>query len=334
MSKPETNADRAERLLQIAADIRQCQACPLSRTRQHAVPGIGNPAAEVMLIGEGPGREEDRQGQPFVGASGKYLDQLLRSSGLSRSDIYITNVLKCRPPENRNPDKDEIAACRHWLEAQIETIAPKLIVPMGNPALQWFVPGARITKSRSRPQLRPEGYAILPAIHPAAGLHRAAHRPNIEQDFGAIASWLAVVKADPDGAAEPQPAKSENAAAESSIPAIPAPEVPEPLDALLIRLLAEIRAVRPGTPDGQPVDPRMPRHRLSLLSQLTRTLNGHIRQAPDHPAAAWRRDALSRVIAEGNRLNETIPQVCRDCHRPFYGGSETYRPERYCPQCD
>ena len=330
MSEPEPNGSRAERLQQIAADIRQCQACPLSRTRQHAVPGAGSLAAEVMLIGEGPGREEDRQGQPFVGASGKYLDQLLRSSGLSRSDIYITNVLKCRPPENRNPDKDEIAACRHWLEAQIETIAPKLIVPMGNPALQWFVPGGRITKARSRPQLRPEGYAILPAIHPAAGLHRAANRPNIEQDFGAIASWLAVVKADPDGAGEPPSITS----SEDPMPDIPAPEVPEPLDALLMKLLSEIRAIRPGTTDGEPVDPRMPRHRLSVLSQLTRTLNGHIRQEPDHPAAPWRRNVLNRVIAEGHRLNETIPQVCRDCHRPFYGGSETYRPERYCPQCE
>ena len=332
MPEPEPNASRAERLQQIAEDIRQCQACPLHRTRQHAVPGAGDPAAEVMLIGEGPGREEDRQGQPFVGASGKYLDQLLRSSGLSRSDIYITNVVKCRPPENRNPDKDEIAACRHWLETQIETIAPKLIVPMGNPALQWFVPGGRITKARSRPQLRPEGYAMLPAIHPAAGLHRAANRPNIEQDFGAIAGWLAVVKADPDGNGQPPPPETDGS--ESDDPAMPAPENPEPLDALLLRLMAEIRAVRPGAPEGEPIDPRQPRHRLSLLSQFARTLGGLVRQQPDHPAAPWRQQILNRVIAEGQRLNERIPQVCRDCHRPFYGGAETYRPERFCHQCE
>ena len=177
-------------LQEIAAEVRVCTRCELARTRTNAVPGEGNPDARVMLIGEGPGFHEDQQGKPFVGASGKFLSELLAFAGLTREDVFITNVVKCRPPSNRDPLPDEIAACSSYLDRQIEAIDPDVIVTLGRFSMSRWFAGERISKIHGQP--RKVGHRlIVPMFHPAAALHQGSIRPQIEDDFRRLPKFLA-----------------------------------------------------------------------------------------------------------------------------------------------
>ena len=139
-----TEGERRAALEAIAAEVRDCTRCRLHEARRHAVPGEGSPDTEVVFVGEGPGQNEDEQGRPFVGAAGGLLTELLRSIGWRREDVFITNVVKCRPPGNRDPEPDEIAACAPYLRRQLEALDPAVVVTLGRFSLGTFMPGARI----------------------------------------------------------------------------------------------------------------------------------------------------------------------------------------------
>lgn len=177
-------------LQEIARQIADCTACPLSRTRHKTVPGDGPPNATIMFIGEAPGFHEDQQGKPFVGAAGQFLSELLASIGLRREDVFIANVVKCRPPNNRDPQPDEINACDHFLRSQIATLRPKVVVTLGRFSMGKFFPGETIGRIHGQPRMR-DGVAYIPLYHPAAALHQPALRRTIEQDFQKIADIVA-----------------------------------------------------------------------------------------------------------------------------------------------
>lgn len=169
--------------------VSACGLCGLSQARNNAVPGEGPANAEIMFVGEGPGFHEDRQGRPFVGAAGQYLEELLASIGLTREDVYITNVVKCRPPQNRDPLPEEIEACRPYLDRQIELIRPKLIVTLGRFSMNLFMPEAQISKVHGRPR-KIQGVVYYPVYHPAAGLHQPRWKSIIEEDIKRIPEVL------------------------------------------------------------------------------------------------------------------------------------------------
>jgi len=177
-------------LEQIAAEVRACQRCPLAQGRTHAVPGEGPAIAKVMFIGEGPGFHEDMQGRPFVGASGHYLEELLASIGFDRRQVYITNVIKCRPPNNRDPEPAELAACRSYLDRQIELIKPWVIVTLGRFSMERYFPGQSISRIHGRPK-RVGDVFYLPMFHPAAALRNQEWRQEMAQDIRRIPDLLA-----------------------------------------------------------------------------------------------------------------------------------------------
>ena len=203
--------DAAEELARIAAEVRACTACKLHRGTINAVPGEGPANAKIMLIGEAPGFHEDRQGRPFVGAAGKFLDELLALAGLRRSDVFIANVVKHRPPNNRDPEPDEIAACAGYLERQIAAINPRVIVTLGRFSMARWFPGERISRIHGQPRWI-GGRMIIPMMHPAAALHQAQNRPLIEADFRRLPELLA---------------QAERAAAQAEAAAAPKPDEPE-----------------------------------------------------------------------------------------------------------
>ncbi|MFC1992788.1 uracil-DNA glycosylase [Chloroflexota bacterium] len=177
-------------LNQLYEEITVCQRCNLAKYRTRAVPGEGPEDSDMMFIGEAPGRHEDQQGRPFVGPAGKYLEQLLASIGLRREQVYITNVVKGRPPENRDPLPAEILACRYWLDRQIELIHPKIVVTLGRYSMALFFPGKSISKIHGTAQKR-DGIIYYAMYHPAAALHQQSLRNIIEQDMLKIPSVLA-----------------------------------------------------------------------------------------------------------------------------------------------
>jgi len=166
-----------------------CDACELSRGRTQVVPGEGAGDADILFIGEAPGFNEDQQGRPFVGAAGAFLDSLLSSVGFTRNDVYIANVIKCRPPNNRDPLPREIEACRPWLERQIAIIKPKIIVTLGRFSLARYMPNESISKVHGRPR-RIGDIVCFPMYHPAAALHQASLRKVIEEDMRALPEVL------------------------------------------------------------------------------------------------------------------------------------------------
>lgn len=211
MSERLTVEQRRAALEAIAAEIRACDKCPLHAAgRTNAVPGSGNYTAEIMFIGEGPGFNEDRQGLPFVGQSGKLLDELLSMIGMNRSQVFITNVVKCRPPENRDPLPEEVSTCTQaYLYRQIELIAPKVIVTLGRFSMGLFFPNAKITQIHGQAKWE-NGRAYLPLYHPAAVLRNMATlKPQMEADFRKIpqlvAEWASRQSAAPS--ATPSPAE-------------------------------------------------------------------------------------------------------------------------------
>lgn len=176
-------------LARIDQEVSTCTDCPLHQNRSRAVPGEGPENAEIMLIGEAPGFNEDKQGRPFVGAAGQFLDKLLASANLSRESVYITNTVKCRPLNNRDPLPVEMAACRKYLDRQIEVIAPKVIVTLGRHSLTAFLPKETISKSRGRVR-SVLGRTLFPMYHPAAALHQQSLREVIEADIKKLPDLL------------------------------------------------------------------------------------------------------------------------------------------------
>jgi uracil-DNA glycosylase family 4 len=169
----------------LAAEISRCTRCLLHRGRTKAVPGVGPSNAEIIFIGEAPGFHEDQQGLPFVGAAGNFLDELLESIGLKREEVFIANVIKCRPPGNRDPLPEEIEACRPHLDRQIELIQPKLVVTLGRFSMARAFPKARISRIHGQPR-KIGGVIYYPMYHPAAALHQPSLRPTVEEDMRRI----------------------------------------------------------------------------------------------------------------------------------------------------
>ncbi|MBM7853659.1 DNA polymerase [Desulfohalotomaculum tongense] len=174
-------------LKQIEKEIQGCRRCGLADGRTNIVFGDGNPKAKLMLIGEGPGRDEDLQGKPFVGAAGQLLNKILEAAEIKREDVYIANIVKCRPPGNRVPNRKEARACLPWLWQQIETISPRIVVLLGSTALQNLIkPDARITKMRGQWLESKSGIKIMPTYHPAALLRDPSKKKPVWEDFQKI----------------------------------------------------------------------------------------------------------------------------------------------------
>jgi len=174
---------------EIAQEIGQCQNCGLAGTRKNAVPGEGPFNAEIMLIGEGPGYFENEQGRPFVGQAGKFLNELLAKGGLKREDVFITNVVKCRPPENRDPQDVELAACAGYLERQIEAIDPLIILTLGRFSMARYFQTAKISAIHGRASWVDERL-IVAMYHPAAGLHQPNLKTDIMNDFSLLPGFI------------------------------------------------------------------------------------------------------------------------------------------------
>ncbi len=188
-------------LAEIARVVNACTDCQLHAGRTNAVPGEGPDAAELLFIGEGPGFHEDRQGRPFVGPAGNFLEDLLQSIGMTRDQVYIANMVKCRPPDNRDPVPSEIAACSKYLDRQIELLDPLLIVTLGRFSTARFIPGQSISRVRGRLR-RVNGRHVFPIMHPAAGLRRQEMRAAIEEDFAKIPGLLDVLRIQSEPASE------------------------------------------------------------------------------------------------------------------------------------
>ena len=178
-----------EELRAVASEVRACQACQLHLSRKNAVPGEGPAASELMFIGEGPGFHENEQGRPFVGAAGKYLEELLAQIGLSREQVFIGNVVKCRPPGNRDPLPEEIQACAGYLERQIAAIQPRVIVTLGRFSMARYFPNARISDIHGQARMV-NGRMVVAMYHPAAALHQPSLRREIEADFARLPALI------------------------------------------------------------------------------------------------------------------------------------------------
>ncbi len=190
-------------LAEIARLVSVCTDCSLHLGRTNAVPGEGAGDAEIMFIGEGPGFHEDRLGRPFVGPAGNFLEELLASIGLDRKQVFIANMVKCRPPQNRDRVPAEMEACGKYLDRQIELIDPLLIVTLGRFSLARFFPGESISRARGRFRQR-NGRSIYPIMHPAAALHRQEFRATIMQDFLAIPGLLEELRRTPSPEVTPE----------------------------------------------------------------------------------------------------------------------------------
>lgn len=185
-----------ETLTQIAVEVNNCTKCDLHYSRKLGVPGEGPANAEIMFIGEGPGFHENEQGRPFVGAAGRFFEELLEQIGMKRDEVFIANVVKCRPPGNRDPLSDELAACDPYLERQIAAINPKVIVTLGRFSLAKFLPNAKIGQSHGQP-VQVKGRLIIPMYHPAAALHQPSLKPIVEKDFGKLPELITKADAAP-----------------------------------------------------------------------------------------------------------------------------------------
>jgi uracil-DNA glycosylase family 4 len=191
-----------ETLVHIAQEVSTCTACKLHHSRKHAVPGEGPVHSDLMFIGEGPGFHENEQGRPFVGAAGKFLEELLGTIGLKREDVFIGNVVKCRPPGNRDPLLDEIEACTPYLERQIAAINPKVIITLGRFSMARYFPDAKISQIHGQPQ-EINGRLIVPMYHPAAALHQPSLRETVKDDFAKLPELIEHgAAADPHGEPE------------------------------------------------------------------------------------------------------------------------------------
>jgi uracil-DNA glycosylase family 4 len=205
-----------EILQEVAAEVSTCAKCNLCKGRTKAVPGEGSATAKILFIGEGPGLHEDKQGRPFVGPAGQFLDELLSSINLRRSDVFITNVVKCRPPNNRDPYPEEIQACNDYLERQIAAIKPKVIVTLGRYSMAKFFGNEKISAIHGRAR-KINDYLCIAMYHPAAGLHQASLKDVIRADFKKIPQIIAEAE------------QTTTAQASKTMPAAPKDEPPQQL---------------------------------------------------------------------------------------------------------
>jgi uracil-DNA glycosylase len=216
--QPRSAEERREELVELFREVSRCERCPLFRTRTRAVFGAGNADADLMFVGEAPGQQEDLLGLPFVGRAGKLLDTLLEEVGLARGDVFIANVLKSRPPGNRDPQPDEIDACKPYLNRQIELIEPKVICTLGNFATKLLTRSGRgITGVHGRPQVHELGartVRVYPLYHPAAALRSTKTLDELRDDFSRLPALLAEPAPVPIGAV-------------GAVAAVPAPEPPQ-----------------------------------------------------------------------------------------------------------
>jgi DNA polymerase len=241
----------AEKILQeIAGQVAACKNCQLSFARKKAVPGEGPAKAEIMLIGEGPGFYENEQGRPFVGAAGKFLDELLEKAGVSRKDVFITNVVKCRPPGNRDPLPDELAACNAYLDRQIEAINPLIIVTLGRYSMAKFLPNVRISEVHGQPAWV-KGRLIIPMFHPAAALHQPSLKTSVERDFARLPEWIQQARQNGHSQAASSAASAIRPAV-AQPPAGPARPNPVPQQASLLAPQENEPEELPESPEGSP----------------------------------------------------------------------------------
>ncbi|HEX5797541.1 MAG TPA: uracil-DNA glycosylase [Candidatus Saccharimonadales bacterium] len=200
MQKAKQKSDKRLLLDQIKADITAKDICPdLAKEATNLVMGVGNPDAEVMFIGEAPGKNEDLQGEPFVGAAGKFLDEMLTMVGMRREDVYISNIVKYRPPNNRDPLPDEKKAFWPFLLREIHVIGPKIIATLGRHSMEYFLPDMRISKIHGQPKRIRLGngkIVILPLFHPAAALYNSAMRETLIDDFQAVPKIIELINND------------------------------------------------------------------------------------------------------------------------------------------
>lgn len=256
---------QAANMKALEAQVKTCQLCRLAKTRTNAVPGEGNVRAEVMFIGEGPGYHEDRQGRPFVGAAGQFLNELLHLAGLDREGVYIANVVKCRPPNNRDPEPEEIAACAPYLERQIAYINPSIIVTLGRYSMARFFPGDRISQIHGTARLV-DGRLCVAMYHPAAGLHQASLADIIRADFRKLPIFIEQARKmlaqsplaiEEERIAEAEAAR-EQVVQQPETAAVLSGDQPEsnghaPVAETLV--LKETRATKPIAQEGQPATP-------------------------------------------------------------------------------
>ena len=180
-----------EVLKQVSEEVSTCTKCELHHSRKKAVPGEGPANSDIMFIGEGPGFHENEQGRPFVGAAGKFLEELLSDIGLSRQEVFISNVVKCRPPGNRDPQPDEVDICTSsYLDRQIAAINPKVIVTLGRFSMNLLMPNSKISQVHGQ-AVTIQGRLVVPMYHPAAALHQGSLRPVIKQDFAQLPQLIA-----------------------------------------------------------------------------------------------------------------------------------------------
>jgi uracil-DNA glycosylase family 4 len=217
------DAERRAALEGIAAEVRVCTRCRLHETRTRAVPGEGDPDTEVVFVGEGPGFNEDQQGRPFVGRAGDLLVRLLESIGWRRDDVFITNIVKCRPPENRDPEPDEVAACAPYLQRQLEALDPAVVVTLGRHSMGRFMPGARISQAHGTvrpadPATGARDATVFAMYHPAAALRTPAIERESFEDIARIPTVLVDSRTRRAAAST-----GEDAPAEPTAPIAPAP---------------------------------------------------------------------------------------------------------------
>ncbi|MFV2062745.1 MAG: uracil-DNA glycosylase family protein [Chloroflexota bacterium] len=248
-----TTEDRKAVLDAIASEVRVCDRCRLSEGRINAVPGTGSPDTEVVFVGEGPGQREDQKGVPFVGAAGGLLEDLLALVGWKREEVFITNVVKCRPPGNRDPEPDEIAACEPFLHRQLEVLDPALLVTLGRFSLQMFMPGDRIGRvhGTERPvdpatgARAATGYAMY---HPAAALRQASLKETMQRDMAAIPEALIRARQGRASSASSEPAPVQLTQSTTDSAAVVAATVPAAVAP--VAAVESTPAAGDTTPDG------------------------------------------------------------------------------------
>ena len=176
-------------LEKVSFEVKGCPLCKLSKTRKNAVPGEGNHSAKILFVGEAPGKKEDEEGKPFVGQAGRILDEALSKAGIKRSEVYITNVVKCRPPNNRRPEEDELSACRQYLERQIFLILPKIICILGGTAYFSLLGGQSIMANRGK-IVEKDGKKFFLTVHPASAIYNKSMLSTLENDLSSLASKI------------------------------------------------------------------------------------------------------------------------------------------------
>lgn len=238
----------ADALKEITAQVTECQKCSLHLSRKKSVPGEGPDGVELMFIGEGPGFYENEQGRPFVGQAGKFLDELLARAGVTRAEVFITNVVKCRPPGNRDPLPDELAACRGYLERQIEALNPRVIVTLGRYSMAHFLPNAKISSTHGNATWV-NGRLVVAMYHPAAALHQPSLQETVLADFSHLPEFIQQAKKAQQGRVVPATA--------SSVPVHPAPAQQSGQQSLLDLLDAPAPepAEPPAPQNDEPDDP-------------------------------------------------------------------------------